>query len=198
MPRVRSLAVALAAAALAGCVAPARAEDAPGTFSGHGVRFAYPSSWSHIPATFTTQIGSARWTESFAPTPTSDPGAEPSAGARDLVVVASYRTRVSITRKTLPRYRGLIRAAVLQLAAQSGGEMLSGPQRSSIGRFAGYRFEVTATLPDGTLVQSRIVFAFNKRTEYFLNCQHVQDGPLTNEIEAGCDQVMRSFRLGSS
>ena len=40
------------------------------------------------------------------------------------------------------------------------------------------------------------MFAFNKRTEYFLNCQHVQDGTLGDEIEAGCDQVAQSFRLG--
>jgi hypothetical protein len=51
-------------------------------------------------------------------------------------------------------------------------------------------------LPDASLVQSRLVFAFNKRTEYFLNCQHVQNGPLSDEIEAGCDQVAKSFRLG--
>ena len=42
---------------------------------------------------------------------------------------------------------------------------------------------------------SRLVLVFNKRTEYFLNCQHVKDGPLAAEIEGGCDQLIRSFRL---
>src|SRR5205823_3085491 len=128
-----------------------------------------------------------------APDPSQPSSSTPT--ARDLVVVASYHTNVSITKKNLARYRRLIQAAVTQLVAQAGGEVVGGPQRSTIGPFAGYRFEVTATLPDATLVQSRIVFAFNKRTEYFLNCQHAQNGPLTDEIEAGCDQVVHSFRL---
>jgi hypothetical protein len=193
---VRRLVAVFAAAAVAGCVASARADDVPGSFSGHGVKFSYPSSWSHIPATFVTQIGSALWTESFAPVPAPDPIQPAQPRARDLVVVAQYHTNVSITKKTLPRYRRLIRAAVVQLAAQAGGTVVSGPQRSAIGKFAGYRFEVTATLPDATLVQSRLVFAFNKRTEYFLNCQHQQNGTLGDEIEAGCDQVRQTFRLG--
>ena len=158
--------------------------------------FSYPSSWSHIPATFVTQIGSALWTESFAPMPAPDAAQPSQPRARDLVVVASYHTNVSITKKTLPRYRRLIQAAVVQLAAQTGGKVVGGPLRSAIGRFAGYGFEVTATLPDATLVQSRLVFAFNKHTEYFLNCQHVQNGPLADEIDAGCDQVRLSFRVG--
>jgi hypothetical protein len=190
----RRLVALLAAAAVAGCVATARA-DVPGSFSGHGVTFSYPSSWSHIPASFTTQIGAALWTESFAPVPSPDPTQPTQPKARDLVVVASYHTNVSITKKTLPRYRRLIKAAVTQLAVQAGGTVVSGPQRSAVGKFAGYRFEVTATLPDGSLVQSRLVFGFNKRTEYFLNCQHVQNGTLGDEIEAGCDQVAQSFHL---
>ena len=126
----------------------------------------------------------------------SDPTQTSQPKAKDLVVVASYHTNVSITKKTLPRYRRLIQAAVAQLVLQAGGKIVSGPQRSTIGRFAGYRFEVTATLPDGTLIQSRLVFGFNKRTEYFLNCQHVQTGTLGDKIEAGCDQVAQSFRVG--
>ena len=31
--------------------------------------------------------------------------------------------------------------------------------------------------------------------EYFLNCQHVQNGTYATEIKGGCDQVMKSFRL---
>jgi hypothetical protein len=200
VPPLRRLAAVLAAALVAGAVATARADDVPGSFSGHGVTFTYPSTWLHTPAAFSTEIGSALWIESFAPVPTTDPTdptqATSSAQARDLVAVASYRTRVSITKKTLPRYRALIRSAVLQLAQQAHGALLGGPLRVTMGGFAGYRFEVTAMLPDSTMVQSRLVLAFNKRTEYFLNCQHVQNGPLSDEIEAGCDQVMQSFRVG--
>jgi hypothetical protein len=193
---LRRIAAVLAAAVVAGGVATARADDVPGSFAGHGVKFAYPSTWVEIPATFTTQIGSALWVESVAPLTATQPNEVSATPTRDLVAVASYRTRVSITKKTLARYRTLIRMAVLQLALQAHGSVLSGPQRLTMGGLAGYRFEITATLPDSTVVQSRLVFAFNKRIEYFLNCQHVQDGPLSDEIDAGCDQVMQSFHLG--
>src|SRR5205085_1436170 len=85
---------ARAVGTVAGGVASARADEVPGSFSGHGVKFTYPSSWSHIPATFVTQIGSALWTESFAPVPAPDPSQPSVPRARDLVVVASYHTNV--------------------------------------------------------------------------------------------------------
>ncbi len=37
-----------------------------------------------------------------------------------------------------------------------------------------------------------------KQTEYFLNCQHLQDDPLSADIETGCSLIMRSFRLAKS
>jgi hypothetical protein len=49
----------------------------------------------------------------------------------------------------------------------------------------------------GVHVRSRLVYVFHKRTEYFLDCQYPQNDPLAAETEAGCDQVTRSFRLGS-
>jgi hypothetical protein len=200
--------VALAAAAVIGLVAAAaRAEDLPGQFGGHGVTFSYPQSWLHEPGTFQFQAGNARWTEFFAPVPAATtPPADPSQPAppptlpptgpqNDLIAVASYRTNVSITKKNLARYRPLIKLFVQQLTTQAHGRLLSGPARTTMARLPGYRFQITAVLQDGTTVESRLVLVFKKRTEYFLNCQHVQDGPLAAEVEAGCDQVMSSFRL---
>jgi hypothetical protein len=202
---------ALGAAAVISLVATvARADDLPGQFGGHGVTFSYPQSWTHEPGTFQVQAGNALWTEFFGPVPapTTPPPADPSQPApsppptdpptapqQDLIAVASYRTNVSITKKNLPRYRPLIKLFVQQLTLQAHGQVLSGPTRVTMARLPGYRFQITALLQDGTTIESRLVLVFKKRTEYFLNCQHVQDGPLAAEVEAGCDQVMSSFRL---
>jgi len=75
--------------------------------------------------------------------------------------------------------------------------MESGPSRVNLAHLPGYRFRLTVQLTDGTTIQSRIVFLFRKKTEYFLNCEYPQNDPLAPEIESGCDQVMQSFRLGS-
>jgi hypothetical protein len=199
---------ALAAAAVIGLVAAsARADDLPGAFGGHGVSFTYPESWLHSPGTFQVQSGTVLWTEFFGPAqaptaPPSDPSqpapSTPSPATdlqRDVVAVAAYRTTVSITKRNLPRYRRLINLFVSQLTAQAHGQVLSGPIRTAMGGLPGYRFQITALLTDGTTVESRLVLVFKKRTEYFLNCQHVQNGPFAQEIESGCDQVMSSFRI---
>ena len=49
----------------------------------------------------------------------------------------------------------------------------------------------------GCGANSRIVFLFRKKTEYFFNCEYPQNDPLAAEIETGCDQVMQSFRRGT-
>jgi hypothetical protein len=66
-----------------------------------------------------------------------------------------------------------------------------------MGRLPGYRFQITATFADGTSIRSRLIYAFRKRTEYFLDCQSRDGDPLAAETEAGCDQITHSFRLGS-
>ena len=66
-----------------------------------------------------------------------------------------------------------------------------------MGRLPGYRFQLTATLADGTAIRSRILYVFRQKTEYFLNCEYPQNDPVAAEIETGCDQITQSFRLGS-
>lgn len=198
---------ALAGAVITLAAATARADDLPGAYSDHGVSFSYPTAWLHVPGDFQVQSGSELWSEFFgpAPAPTPPPATDPAqpqppAPATplvlpDVVAVAAYRTNVSITKKNLPRYKQAIQLLVTQLVTRANGKVLSGPVRLTMGGMPGYRFEATAALTDGTLTESRLVLVFRKKTEYFLNCQHVQNGPLTAEIEGGCDQLMHSFRV---
>jgi hypothetical protein len=196
----KRIAAAFAATAAALATMVARADDLPGAYSGHGVAFAYPATWLHAPGEFDYQVSRPLWQEFFGPQPApptdpTQPAPAPTALQRDIVAVASYRTNVAITKKNLARYKTAIQVAILQLVLQSHGAILSGPQRVTMGGLPGYRFQVTATVDDNTTVESRLVLVFNKKTEYYLNCQHVQNGQLTAEIESGCDQLMQSFKV---
>jgi hypothetical protein len=194
------VAALVAAAIVAVAAATAGAAEAPGQYGGHGVSFSYPTSWQRIDAEFEVQVGSALWREIFAPVlaPT-DPGALPEmpSGAEqysDLIAVAAYRLPVTITKKNLPRYRHAIQSTVMQLAQQANGQLLTGPTRVTMGGMPGYQFEITMPA-GGTSLDSRLVLVFKKKTEYFVNCQHLRDGALMAELTAGCDQLTQSFRL---
>ena len=198
----KRIAAAFAATAAALVTMAARADDLPGAYAGHGVAFSYPAAWLHMPGQFDYQAGAPLWQEFFGPQPTQPAPTDPTQPTqpaqtmqRDLVAIASYKTNVSITKKNLGRYKTSIQVAILRLAMQSGGAVLSGPKRVTMGGLPGYRFQVTATVDGNTIVESRLVLVFRGKTEYFLNCQHLQNGPLATEIESGCDQLMQSFKV---
>jgi hypothetical protein len=75
------------------------------------------------------------------------------------------------------------------------GQVESGPARVNLGNLPGYAFRLTARRADGTMLENRMVFAFKQKTEYFVNCEHPQNDSLAPEIESGCGQIMKSFRL---
>jgi hypothetical protein len=212
LPSLRKRTSAILVVALFAVVAAtARAADQPpNTFKGHGISFKYPTSWTEIPATFEIQIGAPLWTESIgpaapvAPPAPADPSQpqppatpQPDQTHRPLVTLAAYHLSVSVTPKNIGRYKQSIAAAAAQLAAQAHGRVESGPVRIKMARLPGYRFQITATFTDGAQIRSRIVYVFRKKTEYFLNCEYLQDDPLAAEVETGCTQIMQSFRLGS-
>jgi hypothetical protein len=64
-----------------------------------------------------------------------------------------------------------------------------------MGGMPGYSFEVTVPRADGSALDSRLFMVFKKKTEYFVNCQHLRDGALMAELTAGCDQLTQSFHL---
>ena len=205
-PAVKRTAALLFVTLFAVVAATAHAADpAPKTFKGHGLSFNYPGSWNQMPATVVAQVGRALWWESIGPDPQSTPAdssqpqptptPQPDPGHRSMVTLAAYHVSVAISPKNIARYKQAIAAAVAQLAAQLHGRVESGPVRVNMGRLPGYRFQLVATLSDGTVFRGRIVYIFKKHTEYFLNCQHLQDDPLSADIETGCSMIMRSFRL---
>jgi hypothetical protein len=206
------LAAFVAAVLVAAVAATARAEDLPGSYSAHGVSFTYPATWWHVPASFRVQIGTPLWTEFFAPPPVvppppppdpnQPPPAEPSPPPppptadqfTDIVGISAYRLSLAITKKNLPRYKRLIQMTVLQLALRSGGQLLSSGTRVTMGGLPGYSFDVAVPSTGGATLQSHLVMVFKQKIEYFVNCQHLADGPLAAEVTAGCTQLTKTFR----
>lgn len=174
----------------------------PGSFNGHGVSFSYPTDWMNLPGQVLAQQGMPLWKEFFgpvpqAPAPPPDPNAppaQPSFSSTDVVIVAQFQIPMSITKKNIARYKGLVRLSTQTLLAQVGGKLLSGPVRTTIGKLPGYRLDGTATVLN-VPVEIRIVIGFRGHNEYFLNCQNTQGGPLSAEIKSGCDQITQSFQL---
>lgn len=210
------LAAVVAAVVVAALTGTARAEDLPGSYRGHGVSFSYPTAWWHVPASYSVQIGTPLWTEFFAPPPVvpptpptpppTDPSQPPPPPAQDpspaptadqftdIVGISAYKLSLPITKTNLPRYKRLIQTTVLQLALRSGGQLLSAGKRITMGGFPGYTFDVAVPSSGGGTLQSHIVMVFKQRIEYFVNCQHLADGPLAAEVTAGCTQLTSSFR----
>ncbi len=201
----RRIAALLAAVVVAVGAASAGAAEALGQYAGHGLSFAYPTTWQHVAGGFDVQVGAALWTEIFAPVPAAPPPVDPAQSPppappttdqlTDLVGVAAYRIPIAITKKNLPRYKTAMKMTVLQLIRQAAGQLTSGPTRVTMGGMPGYRFEVSVTTTTGATLDSRLLMVFKKKTEYFVNCQHLRDGPLAAELTTGCDQVTQSFRL---
>jgi hypothetical protein len=108
--------------------------------------------------------------------------------------VAEYHIPVSITKKNIARYKGLVRYSTQVLLAQVGGKLVSGPKRVTIGKLPGYRIDALVTVMN-TPAEDRVIVAFHGHYEYVLNCQNTQNGPLSTEIKSGCDQIMQTFRL---
>jgi hypothetical protein len=164
-------------AAVAGGIAVARHSS----HTAHDVSFATPTGWHEFPqATFRAQEG--------APLRTRTVGVD----SNNLVVIQTYLLNVKVDAGNLDSIRSQVDSLMHQLTAESGGSILSGPVPTTLGGLPGFQYQVSTLDPSGIRVESRVVFAFLEQTEYFMNCQHTATHAA--EIEAGCDQISRSFR----
>jgi hypothetical protein len=179
LPVVVGVAAALAiVAAVAGGIAVSRHSSS----TARDVSFVVPDGWRDFPqATFRAQQGGA-------PISTRTVGIDYNNG----VVIQAYLLTTSVDPGNLAPIQTEIDALLHRLTLAAGGSILSGPVPATLGSLPGFRYQISTYDPKGNPVESRVVFAFSNRTEYFLNCQHTPAHAA--EIEAGCDQISQTFR----
>ena len=167
---------ALLLAGLAGC--------SGNTFNEHGISFQYPEEWQEIPGV------------QFRSSTAGNQVARETIGldTRNWATIAIYRINVPITAANLANFKDQITASIRDLTRRANGRIEGGPHRVTMGTFPGFRYEISGRSPDGVRVFSRIVLVFDETTEYFLNCQHT--AARTEEIQAGCDEIMETFGAG--
>jgi hypothetical protein len=179
--------VTIATGCSAGCSASVSIghKKTGGTYSGHGVSLTIPDGWSRLESTTTkAQTGNQVWSEAFS-----------RQSSIDLVSITAYATKASITRENVDKFAANAAAAVKGLFESAGGSLVGGPDTTTVGGMAGYRFETTTPDENGKALDSIVYMIWNGQTEYFFNCQHEASGSQKAEIERGCQTITSSFMV---
>jgi hypothetical protein len=156
--------------------------DGANTFRAHGVTFQYPGGWQDTTDDFNvaTTSGEALWTAAV------------SADTYDLVIVEAYSVNQEVTAENLGGAEPEVTAFFEQLFGQMDGALERGPEDITLAGLPGLEYTGRGA-SDGTPIESRIIVAFDGSTEYFINCQHTEEGAA--EINQGCDQIVNTFAL---
>jgi uncharacterized RDD family membrane protein YckC len=194
--RHRALALAISALLLVPTVvglsvyrATADSDEGTKNFRAHDVSFDYPGDWREGTTGRVATVGSTDelWKVAFV------------LDRENLVSLEAYRLSIPANPESV--YEAIenvemvmaeIRALVGQLAQQVGGSVEASEEILVAGR-PGLRFRTRWPL-QGTPVKSTRVFVIDRNTAYSLNCQHTDEK--AEEIERGCDQIVRTFRIG--
>jgi uncharacterized RDD family membrane protein YckC len=160
--------------------------NAAKTYQGHGVSFEYPAGWQEASnIDIAAGGGNALWRTAVGV------GTDKVSSVR----VEAYRLGTSVTAENLAEVKPEAATAVRQLLEQLSGAVQSGPEELTVGGLPGLRFRGTATI-NGTPIETTVIFVFDHTTQYFLGCQHTRD--TAAEIQRGCDQVVRTFKVTAS
>ena len=150
-------------------------------YADHGISFSYPSGWKQLRLTGTSaSAGSQDWSATFG------------LDQRNVVIVSQFTLTVSITADDIDSKADAIRGQLDSLFTQAGGALTGGPTRERMGGLPALGFSGRAKTPNGDAVDSRLVLAFDGRTEYFVNCQY--DAEHADDVAAGCDEIVSTFR----
>ncbi len=195
MPRrnVRLLISVFALAATVGAIAGCGSSSGDRKYEGHGISFNYPQGWAPAESKgVNVKTSSGLWTEMFSPAAASK---DPTVTTADIIILSEFATDVAVTKKSLAASVDNITASVAQVAKKAGGKLLDGPAEVTMGGLPGYEYRISAETVKRRSSESRLVIVWNGRTEYSLNCQHLVNGTLADEIERGCKMVVESFKL---
>jgi hypothetical protein len=156
------------------------------TYRAHGVSFEYPAGWRELTVEDAATGGSDKlWTT------TVGIGGD-GVGSNGAVTVEAYRLNIPITAENLEAAKPEFTSLVRRLLKQVAGTVQAGPEEVTVAGKPGLRYKATFKVSGGPM-DSTLVFALDGRTEYAINCQHTREWAA--EIEQGCDQIVRTFKL---
>jgi hypothetical protein len=109
------------------------------------------------------------------------------------IYVSVSDVEVPVTEGTLDDFLPDIEALVEATARQAGGRLERGPLRLTVASLPAVEYGVTSATPDGRPLEQRLVFIFEGRTEFFLNCQHTDEQRAL--VQQACAMALETFAL---
>lgn len=109
------------------------------------------------------------------------------------VSLTAYRLHPSILSEPLDEVLAEFETSIRQLIEQAGGFVEARTKGVSMAGRPGLRLHASG-IQDETPVEHMLIYVLDDTTEYELNCQHTEEKAA--EIERGCEQIVRTFRIG--
>lgn len=155
------------------------------SYAENGIALDYPSDWEALDqAGATTSTGANEiWTQGFGP----------DASGSNVVIVSAYQLKLDVGDVPPEQLRTEIDTTLDQLTQQAGGSRVGELEDASLGSLTGFQATINAQSAEGAAVQSRVVFGFDRDTEYFLNCQY--EPSARAQILGGCDTMQQTFTV---
>ncbi len=117
-------------------------------------------------------------------------------GSSDGIVISGHPLPGRATAANLATLTPFFTRGVQRASHQDGGVLQAGPQRISIGGLPALEFRASGRSYDGARTVSTLVFVFDGRTEYEVNCQHTPEHAA--QVTLACNQVLRSFKVSKA
>lgn len=106
----------------------------------------------------------------------------------NVILVSRYELRRPVTTANV----GSVKAEVDGVIQSLAGKPVNG-RRVDFGGLPGYAYTVTLGSPSGGM--SRLFVLFDRRVEYFFNCQSTPETRV--ELNGACDQALQTLRRAS-
>jgi uncharacterized RDD family membrane protein YckC len=113
-------------------------------------------------------------------------------GTSDGIIVEAYALPRAVNAGNFATIASRFRRQVPGLFRQGGGVAQTEPRRITVGGLLALKVRGTGRSFDGAHLESTLVFAYDGRTEYFINCQHTRQHAA--QVKRACDQILSTFR----
>jgi hypothetical protein len=162
---------------------PVLGKAVDGTFTGKGITFHYPKTW--------TALAQPR-TEESQGTPEGRIVIGSGTGS-DRVIVEAFRLSAPITAADRTGVMAQLGQNVASFANAQHGTVEGRVQAGTLGTLPAFTARATWPGTGGVTMNGRFYFGYQGYAIYYVSCQNASTAPA--QIGAGCDQIVKTFRL---